>query len=152
MSDSRLARLNPELLSELRRASSDQCRRAAFAAARFALQATGFDHRLVRLAMGAADQDTQRSVRPDLEALVASLDDRYFDLQAAADRGRVPHADVEAAFATARAASTVLWALHPDPVFGAAEAAYEAQAAVDSPAAVRREMLQALIASPDPGR
>lgn len=150
MPDSRLAFLDPELLSELRRASSDQCRTAAFAAARLVLESTEFDHRLIQLAMRATDHETRLSIRRQLEALVAALDDRYFDLQAAADQGRIPRADVEAAFAVARAANTVLCALHPDPVFAAAEAAYEAQAAVDSPAAVRREMLQALNASQDP--
>jgi hypothetical protein len=75
-----------------------------------------------------------------VQQLVSELDSKYFELQEQAEAGRISRAEVSGAFGLARAANSVLSALSED----AAEAAYEAIAATDALAEVRKIVLSAL--------
>jgi len=73
-----------------------------------------------------------------LKRLVDELDETAWDLQEEADAGRVPYERYFEAFSRARAANSLLYAFAPDPFTAAAEAAYEAQHALEDPTKVSR--------------
>ena len=104
----------PDAAAALRAAPPDLVRRAAQAAAQWAVARTRLSH--PALAGGAVDE---------LAALVAELDERYFEVYEARDGGRATADDVVAAFGRARAASAVKFMHRGEPD----EAIYEAAAA-----------------------
>jgi hypothetical protein len=125
-----LARVDPDLLAALEAAPAADRRQAGLAVARWAAERAG-------LPDAAADPP---GAGPATGRLAAALDDRYFDLQRAAAAEQLPEAEALAAFARARAASAAEFALAGE----AAEAAYEALAVADDPAAVRAVVAAAL--------
>ncbi len=72
------------------------------------------------------DQDVARKV---VREAVQRLDEAAWEAGDEADAGRVSEAAHSAAFARARAAAAVEWALDDDPLTAAVEAVYEAHAA-----------------------
>jgi hypothetical protein len=69
-----------------------------------------------------------------LDALVARLDDEYFDLKEAAEEGRNSSGDYTLRFGQARAVAAVSFAGGENVAEAATEAIYEAVATVDDPA------------------
>ena len=78
-------------------------------------------------------------------ALVEQLDVEAFDLQDALEDGAASEESYMEAFRRARAATSLHWALHADPRRAAANALYEAIAALDEqPAALEPAVLAAV--------
>ena len=108
-------------------------RAAALAACEFAASHTNFQHPLVREALEklrkgpATLSATQQS---ELEALVETLDNEYFDLQEADHEGRASTGDYLQKFAQARAVSAVLFAFKDDAYEASTQSVYEAAAAL----------------------
>jgi hypothetical protein len=71
------------------------------------------------------------SRREQLDILVERLDAQQWDLQDAVAAGHADEGAYLLAFAQARAAHAVYFALDADPFIAATEAIYEAQAAID---------------------
>jgi hypothetical protein len=67
----------------------------------------------------------------ELKSLLDELDELAWDIQDEAEAGNVPWDRYSEAFARARAANSLLFALSPDPFVAATEAAYEANAATN---------------------
>jgi hypothetical protein len=76
--------------------------------------------------------------RDSLKALVDELDERAWDIQDLADDGNATQEQYLEAFALARAASAVWFALDGDALQSALECVYEAQAAKGDLAGVRQ--------------
>ncbi len=110
----RLDTFAPELAAALRVASPDRARRAAQAAAEWAVARTGLSH--PALADGPVDP---------IAALAAELDERYFEASESANGGLATTDEVLAAFGRARAASAVEFLRRGE----LGEAIYEAAAA-----------------------
>lgn len=83
------------------------------------------DSALRELATGKIEDATRRAV----EELVHSLDEEYFDLKDAGERGEAPSDAYRPIFRRARAANAVFYALSQDSFEAATEALYEAKAA-----------------------
>jgi hypothetical protein len=134
----RLETLAPDLAERLRRASPDKQRAAALAACQFAIAKANVPHAGIEeackgLRSGAGLSAAQQS---EIEALAASLDNEYFDLQEAAEEGRATTEDYLRKFAQARAVSAVLFASKSDPLEASTEAVYEAAAAAEDKGAL----------------
>ena len=85
------------------------------------------------------------NLRRELEKLVEDLDECYYDLDKAVEKGRAKSEDVDLAFNRARAASAVLEACREDAFVAATECVYEAWAATDQNTnAVRRLVIETL--------
>jgi hypothetical protein len=128
---SRLKTISSDLASSLNNANSVKRRAAELAACEFALGKAGVEHNLVEEAVEAIRAG--EVLTPDrtvaIDALVAKFDDEYFNLQEAAGEGKATVEDYLRAFSKARAVSAVSFAGRGTPD-GAAEAIYEAAAAV----------------------
>lgn len=131
----RLQTCLPELARKLRQVSQAKQRAASLAACQFAVCRAGVKNSAVDETL-----ETMRSggtlplkKRGEIEALAAELDDKYLDLQEAAEEGRAKRGDYMRLFAQARAVSAVLLALKDDPFEAAAEAIYEAVESIDEP-------------------
>lgn len=129
----RLETLAPELVDQLRAASSVKQRAAAIAAAGFAVESARPSY--------AAVDEARESLRvlgripavqkASPEALVSQLDNDYGHLQEASDKELGPTDDSMRKFAQARAVSAVLFAAKPDAFEASIEATYEAAATSD---------------------
>jgi hypothetical protein len=89
-------------------------------------------------------------IRPPLRSylrfwLTEELDEIAWDAQEQAEAGVLPEQAYLAAFARARAAASVGFALEPDALHAALEAVYEAQAALADLEAVRVAVVAALV-------
>ncbi len=80
------------------------------------------------LKSGAPRQD---SFRCNLLNLVESLNEDQWNLQELVDRGQAEKSAQHSAFISARAANALYYALDDDLLFSAAEAIYEANAALN---------------------
>ncbi len=146
MDGSRLDLIAPDLAEILPHATSAQLRDIALAACTIALDRTGLAEPLLERALvqlrhhRAGDVDLRRAIHD----LVQQLDRTQWQIQAAVEAGNAPEAAYEAAFAEARAAHAVWYALDPDPVTAALESLYEAGAATDDPDALRSASLSVL--------
>lgn len=108
-------------------------RRAAVAAAEFALERSGLrdqraDDGLQAVREGRVGDSPERSA---VEALATALDERQWDLQDRVASGEAPSVEHLDAFGRARAASSVFYAAEADARTAALEAIYEASAVVD---------------------
>jgi hypothetical protein len=129
----RLERLAPDVADKLRQAPPDKQRAAALAACEFAIakanvQLASILEACEGLRKGSGLSPAQQS---EIEAIVASLDNEYFDLQEAADEGRATMEDYLRKFAQARAISALLFASKSNPLEASNEAVYEAAAVVE---------------------
>lgn len=131
MSKLTLDQIAPDLSVLLQRASPSQLRRIAVEVARHAMVLVRLEHPTLE---GALREVEGRGVvtavtRSKLQEIVDALDSRYFDLQEA--EGQTSEGTERAkAFRRARAANTVLFAVHDDPYEAATEGIYEANAAL----------------------
>jgi hypothetical protein len=129
----RLGTVASDLVTLVERASNEQRRSAAVAAAEFAVVRSGLDDRRVDDAL-AAVRDGNTGDTPErsaVEALAASLDAVQWDLQDRAADDESAEAERWIVFGRARAASAVYYASDPSPRDAALEALYEACAVVD---------------------
>lgn len=128
----RLDTVAPGLVDLIRAATPDEQRRIALAAARRAVVDAGVEDPVLvsTVGSGAADAAALDHVR----RVAGVLDQQSFELQDDVDAGRAAGRDHAIAFARARAASAVAFALDQD----ALEAVYEAWHAVDDTAGLTR--------------
>jgi hypothetical protein len=129
----RLETVAADLVALIERASDEQRRSAALAAAEFAVTRSGLDDQRVVDALQAARDGVAGDTpeRSAVEALAASLDEVQWDLQdraADAESAEVERWDV---FGRARVASAVYYSSAAVPREAALESVYEASAVVD---------------------
>jgi hypothetical protein len=134
----RLKLLDPVLRQVLDDASEPARRRAALTVSKLAVDRAGItDPRigaaLERLQGGGYGDSSERSA---VQALTEELDEAAWNVQDRVEAGTADKADYVNAFARARAANAVWYALDRDPLEAAAEATYEASAAIGDPEAV----------------
>ena len=126
------------LARKLERAGEPDLRRVAAAIARAAVERAGVSHPAITEAMAhlAVSSSAHPQLRERVRTVAGQLDADYFAVkqryEEREDAGK-SEPEVIAAFARARAASTVAAALENDARTAAAEAAYEAIAATDDP-------------------
>jgi hypothetical protein len=126
-----VTRADPRIVAAIDAASPERQRRIAIVVAERALAAVPhhppeLDEALRTLHAGHLDADTMAAVG----RVTDRLDERYFDLfDDEKPGGRTE--GWETAFRAARAAAALGFAFDPDPRLAAAEAAYEAQFALD---------------------
>jgi hypothetical protein len=146
MKKARLAYVSPDLAQLIRKADAAQLRRVAAAAAMFAVDRTGLcDPRSqaaqITLAQGNPGDSQQRA---EVHQLAEELDEAAWDIQDRVDVGNAPRHSYLHAFAMARAASALCFALDADPLTAALEATYEANAATDDLSSLRAQATTAL--------
>ncbi|HEY2785364.1 MAG TPA: hypothetical protein VGJ05_10345 [Fimbriiglobus sp.] len=129
----RLESLAPDLADDLRRASPTRQRAASVAASEFAITRTGVDHPLVKKALEHVRGGgiLAAKTKAELDALVARLDEEYFDLQQATEEGRISSDEYTLRFGQARAVAALSFAGGENVIEAAPEAIYEAVATVD---------------------
>ncbi len=136
----RLESRSAELSRLIEAADGDRQRRIAVRVAEAALAAVPLDEpesasALADLAAGRRGGPGMRSAA----ALTERLDDLAWDIQEKVDEGRAEQAEYLEAFRRARAVNAVVFALGADDARQAAlEAAYEAEAATEDLALIRR--------------
>jgi hypothetical protein len=136
----RLSVVDPELVTWLGHQSREQLRQAAAGAARLAVERTGIVDQRLDAALTALKnaQYGYTAGQTGVEQFVDELDIIAWDLQDEAESGTSAPDEVHsAAFRRARAVSSVSFALGPNPLRAALEAAYEAHAATADLNAVR---------------
>lgn len=134
--NSRLATVDPDLLNRLQSLSDEALQKVAALAAREAVARTGLTDPRVITALGLDGSEQNAALRWSVEAVAARLDEQAWDIQ---DR-EGDSAQYFAVFEQARAASAVFFALDPDSRSAAADALYEAQAALGSVEALRSRL------------
>ena len=138
----RLETLTPDIADKLRRASPMKQRAASVAASEFAIAHAKVEHPLVEKALEklrAGGVLTPKD-KAEIDALVARLDEEYFELQEAAEEGRASTDHYLRVFGQARAVAALSFAGNEDAFEAATEAIYEAAATTDG-----KEELAALI-------
>jgi hypothetical protein len=129
----RLETVSSDLVEKLRHSAASKQRAAALAACRFAVSKAD----VAQVAAAEALETIQKSgtlsgqQKAALDALVAQLDEEYFQLQEAAEEGRASTDDYLKVFGQARAVAALTFAGGDDPFDAATEAIYEATATTD---------------------
>jgi hypothetical protein len=136
---SRLASVDRDLAKRILAADPAACRRAAAAAAGWAVGSAGLDDPRVDafLTRDAAPATDVAVAREALRALVDELDEGGWNLQDQVEEGNASNDDYLRAFGKARAASALYEATGEDPHLAALEAVYEAWMVVDDPGELR---------------
>jgi hypothetical protein len=126
----RLETLLPELAAMLELAPVAKLRAACVAACDYAVTEAKIQHPLVMEVVKKMREGTviTQDQRRQLEAIVARLDEDYFDMAKAFDEGRASAATYRRLFSQARAVACILFALEENPFHAATEAIYEAAA------------------------
>lgn len=128
---SRLEALSANLVTKLSRASAAKQRQACVAACELAIAGALVEHPLVSESLRKLRDGhvftPQEKV--ELDALVAQLDDEYFDLHEAAEAGEATTDDYLRAFAKARAVAALSFA-GSNTSDAASESIYEAATAI----------------------
>ncbi len=141
----RLDSVSPELAERLRGTSEDALRRVAAAVGDLAVKRVSLaDPRLERALSAVAGRRAGGDEKVELEGLVEELDEAAWEIQARVHAGQAPEDEYLRAFRKARAASSVAFALDPDPHAAAMESVYEAQAAVGDVGPVKAAVLDIL--------
>lgn len=136
----RLSVVDPELVTWLGRRSREELRQSAAGAARLAVERTGIaDPRLDAALIALVNaQCGDMPEQAGAEELAGELDVIAWDIQDEAEsEASAPNEPYVTAFRRARAASSVSFALGPNPLAAALEATYEAHAATHDLDAVR---------------
>lgn len=142
----RLHLLDPALEARLRTASPVQLRRVVMQVCRFALERTGLSNPVLSEAVRSDITDDERAeLNRSVAELAASLDEAAFVAQEKIENNPAAYRSYLSAFAQARAASAVAFALDKDhPVQAALEAVYEANAATHDLPGLRTLIAEAL--------
>jgi hypothetical protein len=131
MMPSRLDSLDRALCARLASADPEDQRMAASAAVVLAAEVTHLSGDGVEEALAAVREcRPEPGLRARMEDLAESLDEQAFEIQDRIDGGDATHDGYVVAFAHARAASAIHFALSDDPLEAAIEGVYEAYAAV----------------------
>jgi hypothetical protein len=140
----RLETLIPDLADKLRIASTLKQRASSLAASEYAISHAKFEHPLVEKALEIvrAGGVFTPKYKAEIEALVTRLDERYFELQEAAEEGGLSPDDYLRVFGQARAVAALSFSGNEDAFEAATEAIYEAAASTDD-----KEELATLIQS-----
>ena len=140
----RLETLIPDLADKLRIASTLKQRASSLAASEYAISHAKFEHPLVEKALEIvrAGGVFTPKYKTEIEALVTRLDERYFELQEAAEEGGLSPDDYLRVFGQARAVAALSFSGNEDAFEAATEAIYEAAASTDD-----KEELATLIQS-----
>jgi hypothetical protein len=142
-----LALYSPVLAEACEDAGPAQLRAMSEVGARLAVTEAGLGGAEVAAALDAltAGRFGEGPDREALGVLVEALDEEAFDLQDAFEDGTASEETYMDAFRRARAGTSLHWALHADPRRAAANALYEAIAALDErPAPLERAVLAAI--------
>jgi hypothetical protein len=126
--ESRLSLVSRDATSHLWRLSSDQQRAIAQQVAEWALARALPTHTSPRWPTTTGER-TELALAFERE--LEQFEESYFTASAAAEIGQATQAEVDVAFARARALNACLYALARNSFEAAAEAAYEAHAAID---------------------
>jgi hypothetical protein len=142
----RLSSISVELVEQLQMQAPERLRRAAADAASLAVQQLRLadprlDAALASLREGKFGDSGERSA---VQQLTRELDAIGWEAQKTAEECNSSMQPYYAAFARARAAASVKWALDSNPLNAALEAVYEAQAAVADLQALRTVVETAL--------
>lgn len=148
--DFRLQTVAPELVRELSGAADNQRRAAAIAASRLAIERTAqpdssVDNALHSLNLGRTGEIPERLA---VRALMEELDYAAWDLQELVDAGQAEQHECLLAFAKARAVAAVEAAFEENSLAAAANAAYEAQHAIQDLDLLRDTVLRVLASRP----
>jgi hypothetical protein len=143
---SRLSAVAIDMAEQLSLQPPRRLRRAAAAAASLAVERTQLADRRLDTALAAVRGDIPAAMAElsQVLALTEELDEAAWDAQEQVEAGVLPERAYLAAFARARAAASVGFALEPSALRAALESVYEAQAAVDDLDAVRVAVAAAL--------
>lgn len=127
----RLGAISPELVDKLRRVPRARQRAVALLACEFAIGRTSVTHPLVEevLQQLRAGELPDAVKRAEVEQLTGQLDEKYLDLQEAAEESGVGADDYLRVFAQARAIAALSFAGNPNTFEASTEAIYEAAAA-----------------------
>jgi len=138
----RLATLAGDLVELLRRQPEHRLRSLSLRMAEVAEAHVGLGDPRLEEAIAAlrAGRIGNGVMRTRLQQLTDELDEVAWDLQDRVKSGSAANEEYMKAFARARAVSAAWFALDPDPVKAAVEATYEAQAAINDLALIRREI------------
>jgi hypothetical protein len=147
MPDTRLDLIDPVLSGRLQQLSARQLRHITYTICTLALERTGVRDPVIAAAMDIVKTGRYDDVsrREQLDILVERLDAQQWDLQDAVAAGHADEGAYLLAFAQARAAHAVYFALDADPFIAATEAIYEAQAAIDEIDVIRAAISTALV-------
>ena len=129
----RLETVSRDLVEKLRHSTASKQRAAALAACKFAVTKADVVQAAVTEALETIQKSATLSVQQKaaLDALVAQLDEEYFQLQEAAEDGRASTDDYLKVFGQARAVAALMFAGGDVPFDAATEAIYEATATTD---------------------
>jgi hypothetical protein len=143
----RLATIAPELVQVLERKRPADLRAVAAAVSEWIVAQVALVDPKVDAALAALKQARvgETPERDHLKVLVEELDERAWDTQDQVEEGLATEQQYLDAFALARAASAVWFALETHALESALESVYEAQAATNDLAGVRR-VIQDLLA------
>lgn len=135
----RLATVAPDLVGALERQTDQRQRKVATAVSSWIVDRVGLvDPRVDAALAGLRDQRFDSTPERDaLQKLAEELDERAWDIQDRVEEGLAPQERYFAAFALARAANAVWFALDRDAGEAVLEAVYEAQAATGDLAGTR---------------
>ena len=134
----RLETRAPELASKLRHAPAPKQRAASLVACQFALARGEVRDPLVLKAVEEleAGLGLTEDKKSQLKALIARLDEKYFDLQQAAEEGTAGSDEYVRVFEQARAVAALSCAFHDDLFKASSESIYEASSTTDNPCAL----------------
>lgn len=143
---SRLATVAPDLVGDLEQESEPRLRHVAASLSVWIVDQVGLVDPRVDAALAALrDRRFGSSSEHDLlQKLADELDERAWNVQDQVEEGVLPQEQYLAAFALARAAYALCFALESDPLQAALESVYEAQAATGDLAGARREVRASL--------
>jgi hypothetical protein len=126
--------INKGVTSALEHASSEELRAIALQSCRIALGKSGLESPLISEALNALESGLLDNayLREKVNGLVEELDNEAWDLQDAWEEGSAKREEYLLAFAKARSANAVYFALHSSPNIAAAETLYETYYATDN--------------------
>jgi hypothetical protein len=137
----------PDLIEALKAADDSQRHRAAVAAARFALARNNLleDPTVTKALRALTDGSVgDKAVREAVSRLAEQFDENAWTIQEQVESGQREQQEYLVAFARARAAAALSFALDPDAHRAACEALYEAYHATHDLDALREEARAAL--------
>ena len=144
MIQSRLFLVSPKVAEQIRQCGPDQLRNVVCRACSTAVQLTGLTDERVTTALGLiCDGRGDDTLAGEMSGLVQELDNDAWDLQDKVEIGEAEQADCVRAFAKARAAASVAFAIRRTDV-SAVESLYESFHAINDFATFTRVVEAAL--------
>lgn len=144
--ENRLSLIAQDLSTRIYGEPAPIMRKIALIVSRFAINETRLRDPIIEEAFSALDTEviTNASLRERLGKFVERLDQIQWDLKELVDEGEIDKAEYLAAFSKARAANALYFALDPNEYIAATESIYEANAATNELATLKRLALRVL--------